>query len=114
MIAEDTHYMVIINYYMYEYKILIGESGSGKTSASKYLMQYIATLTPHAETRVRNQLIVTNPLLEAFGNARTTRNNNASRFVSRNVMNVSIILRMFRNQHVLSLAVLNNVIEIYR
>ena len=75
MLAKITHYTVIgIN--------TTGESGSGKTSASKYLMQYIATLTPHTETRVRNQLIVTNPLLEAFGNARTTRNNNASRFVS--------------------------------
>ena len=48
-------------------------------------MQYIATLIPHAETRVRNQLIVTNPLLEAFGNARTARNNNASRFVSHKI-----------------------------
>ena len=63
----------------------VGESGSGKTSASKYLMQYIATLTPHSEIRVKNQLLVTNPLLEAFGNARTTRNNNASRFVSHQV-----------------------------
>ena len=77
-------------------------------------MQYIAMLTPHAETRVRNQLIVTNPLLEAFGNARATRNSNASRFVSRTIiiitMNVSIKLRTFWNKHV----VLNNVIEIYR
>ena len=80
---------------------IIGESGSGKTSASKYLMQYIATLTPHSETRVRNQLIVTNPLLEAFGNARTTRNNNASRFVSHKFSVCSIwYYSGYTNKHV--------------
>lgn len=61
---------------------MTGESGSGKTVASKYLTQYITTLALHSPTtRVKNQLVVSGPLLESFGNARTVRNNNASRFV---------------------------------
>ena len=65
--------------------LLLGESGSGKTEASKYVMHYIATMSQSMEiARVKNLLIVSNPLLEAFGNAQTVRNDNSSRFVSRN------------------------------
>jgi myosin-1 len=61
---------------------LLGESGSGKTEASKYVMHYIATMSQSMEiARVKNLLIVSNPLLEAFGNAQTIRNDNSSRFV---------------------------------
>ena len=62
--------------------LLPGESGAGKTEASKYVMQYIATMSQSMEiARVKNLLIVSNPLLESFGNARTVRNDNSSRFV---------------------------------
>ena len=64
--------------------VLLGESGSGKTEASKYVMHYIATMSQSMEiARVKNLLIVSNPLLEAFGNAQTIRNDNSSRFVRR-------------------------------
>ena len=60
-----------------------GESGAGKTEASKYVMRYISTMSRSMEiARVKNLLIVSNPLLESFGNARTVRNDNSSRFVS--------------------------------
>lgn len=60
----------------------VGESGSGKTEASKKVLQYIAAVTEHrgAVEKVKDKLLLSNPLLEAFGNAKTNRNDNSSRF----------------------------------
>ncbi|KAJ3217621.1 Unconventional myosin-Ib [Dinochytrium kinnereticum] len=62
--------------------IITGESGAGKTEASKILMRYIAAVSRQAEgvEKVRDQLLNCNPVLEAFGNAKTTKNDNSSRF----------------------------------
>lgn len=59
-----------------------GESGSGKTEASKKVLQYIADVTEHKGEveKVKDKLLVSNPVLEAFGNAKTNRNDNSSRF----------------------------------
>ncbi|KAF5286073.1 hypothetical protein FQR65_LT12959 [Abscondita terminalis] len=62
--------------------LISGESGSGKTEASKKVLQFIAEITEHkgsVET-VKHKLLESNPLLEAFGNAKTNRNDNSSRF----------------------------------
>ena len=61
-----------------------GESGAGKTVTSKHIMQFIAAVTGHNSEvgRVKDIILESNPLLEAFGNAKTIRNNNSSRFVS--------------------------------
>ncbi|XP_025081061.1 unconventional myosin-Ib-like isoform X3 [Pomacea canaliculata] len=62
--------------------IISGESGSGKTEASKVIMQYVAEVSGKGQEidRVKEQLLQSNPVLEAFGNAKTNRNDNSSRF----------------------------------
>ncbi|EQB78343.1 myosin IF-like protein [Camelus ferus] len=59
-----------------------GESGAGKTVAAKYIMSYISKVSGGGEKvqHVKDIILQSNPLLEAFGNAKTVRNNNSSRF----------------------------------
>jgi myosin-1 len=62
--------------------LISGESGSGKTEASKKILQYFAAASHHNPTveSVKDKLLLSNPVLEAFGNAKTNRNDNSSRF----------------------------------
>ncbi|XP_056653794.1 unconventional myosin-Ia isoform X1 [Monodelphis domestica] len=62
--------------------LITGESGSGKTEASKLVMSYVAAVCDKGEqvNSVKEQLLQSNPVLEAFGNAKTIRNDNSSRF----------------------------------
>lgn len=62
--------------------IITGESGAGKTEAAKLIMKYISAVSgDSAEINyVKDVILGSNPLLEAFGNAKTLRNNNSSRF----------------------------------
>ena len=62
--------------------VITGESGSGKTEASKKVMEYVAEMSSNSREakRVNKQLLESSPLLEAFGNAKTQRNDNSSRF----------------------------------
>ncbi|CDJ36608.1 myosin A, putative [Eimeria mitis] len=61
--------------------IVSGESGAGKTEATKQIMRYFAAAKGGAmDMRIQNAIMAANPVLEAFGNAKTIRNNNSSRF----------------------------------
>ncbi|KAH8598030.1 putative myosin MYO2 [Bisporella sp. PMI_857] len=72
--------------------VVSGESGAGKTVSAKYIMRYFATREspdqPGARTKrgsetmseTEEQILATNPIMESFGNAKTTRNDNSSRF----------------------------------
>ncbi|XP_076020417.1 unconventional myosin-Vb isoform X2 [Genypterus blacodes] len=61
--------------------IVSGESGAGKTVSAKYAMRFFATVGGSAsDTNVEEKVLASNPIMEAIGNAKTTRNDNSSRF----------------------------------
>ncbi|KAL9258484.1 Myosin-9-like protein [Drosera capensis] len=79
----DVAYREMINEEKSNSILVSGESGAGKTETTKMLMSYLAYLGGRAGTEgrtVEQQVLESNPVLEAFGNAKTVRNNNSSRF----------------------------------
>uniref|UniRef100_A0A8B9NLF6 Myosin VC n=1 Tax=Accipiter nisus TaxID=211598 RepID=A0A8B9NLF6_9AVES len=61
--------------------IVSGESGAGKTVSARYTMRYFATVSKSSSNAdVEDKVLASNPITEAVGNAKTTRNDNSSRF----------------------------------
>ncbi|GLT47521.1 hypothetical protein SLA2020_212130 [Shorea laevis] len=81
--VADSAFRQMINEGISQAILVSGESGAGKTESTKMLMQYLAFLGGRAAAEgrsVEQQVLESNPVLEAFGNAKTVRNNNSSRF----------------------------------
>ncbi|KAB1202882.1 Myosin-11 [Morella rubra] len=81
--VADVAYRAMINNGKSNAILVSGESGAGKTETTKMLMRYLAFLGGRVATEgrtVEQQVLESNPVLEAFGNAKTVRNNNSSRF----------------------------------
>ncbi|KAI0244855.1 Myosin type-2 heavy chain 1 [Massospora cicadina] len=87
-IAEDA-YRCMIKDEKNQTVIVSGESGAGKTVSAKFIMRYFASVNLDSNSsgggdssmsETERQILATNPILESFGNAKTTRNDNSSRF----------------------------------
>ncbi|PHT60094.1 Myosin-17, partial [Capsicum baccatum] len=81
--VADACYRALINEHGSQSILVSGESGAGKTETTKMLMRYLAFMGGRSGTEgrtVEQQVLESNPVLEAFGNAKTVKNNNSSRF----------------------------------
>uniref|UniRef100_A0A453Q289 Myosin motor domain-containing protein n=1 Tax=Aegilops tauschii subsp. strangulata TaxID=200361 RepID=A0A453Q289_AEGTS len=81
--VADVAYRLMLNEGISQSILVSGESGAGKTESTKMIMRYLAYMGGKAATEgrtVEKQVLQSNPVLEAFGNAKTVRNNNSSRF----------------------------------
>ncbi|CAG8544082.1 27163_t:CDS:10 [Dentiscutata erythropus] len=91
-IAEDA-YRCMIRDEKNQTIVVSGESGAGKTVNARFIMRYFASVDDKEKiqgdkkpnsgsgmSEVEEQLMATNPIMESFGNAKTTRNDNSSRF----------------------------------
>ncbi|QBM90256.1 myosin protein heavy chain [Metschnikowia aff. pulcherrima] len=86
-IAENSHRNLVAN--KKDQSILVtGESGAGKTENTKKIIQYLSLISTLSETGsssedrddIHEKILRANPILESFGNAKTIKNNNSSRF----------------------------------
>uniref|UniRef100_A0A671Y6F3 Myosin IH n=1 Tax=Sparus aurata TaxID=8175 RepID=A0A671Y6F3_SPAAU len=78
----DNAYQTMLTEFDNHFILISGESGAGKTEASKKILQYYAVSCPSTTllNTVRDKMLMSNPVLEAFGNAKTLKNDNSSRF----------------------------------
>jgi len=83
---SDGAYMDMLTNHSNQSMLITGESGAGKTENTKKVIAYFANVAASGAKQDENkpgleeQIVQTNPVLEAFGNAKTVRNDNSSRF----------------------------------
>ena len=85
--VSDEAYRNMVNDHENQSMLITGESGAGKTENTKKVISYFAIVGASQQNKkketkdsLEEQIVRTNPVLEAFGNAKTVRNNNSSRF----------------------------------
>ncbi|VDO19035.1 unnamed protein product [Heligmosomoides polygyrus] len=86
--VADEAYRNMVNDHENQSMLITGESGAGKTENTKKVISYFAMVgasqikkkKDKSSVSLEDQIVQTNPVLEAFGNAKTVRNNNSSRF----------------------------------
>ena len=82
----ETAYRNMLTNHKNQSMLITGESGAGKTENTKKVIAYLAMIaastSKKAEKKVslEDQIVATNPIMESYGNAKTSRNDNSSRF----------------------------------
>merc|ERR1711872_303401 len=82
----ETAYRGMLNNQKNQAMLITGESGAGKTENTKKVITYLAMVATGSGKKVEkkvsleDQIVATNPILESYGNAKTSRNDNSSRF----------------------------------
>ena len=83
-IAKHALYAISSNESKNQSIVISGESGAGKTEASKHVMRWLlnesSKLDSSTDASIQDRLMQSNVILESFGNAKTVRNDNSSRF----------------------------------
>ena len=93
--------------------VISGESGAGKTENTKFAMKFLTSLNDAGgkkksdEVSIEDKILACNPVLEAFGNAKTVRNDNSSRFGKY----VSLLVAKGSNQRILGATITNYLLE---
>ena len=82
----ETAYRGMLNNTKNQAMLITGESGAGKTENTKKVITYLAIVATGSgkksekKVSLEDQIVATNPILESYGNAKTSRNDNSSRF----------------------------------